>query len=77
MSLGVSGGFLESARENEASVLHREVDSLREQCKKQRDYIIHLLRKQEAVMGLNEQDIAWLTSFGIKVIKPGESDGNS
>ena len=35
------------------------------ECEKRKTYIIHLLKKQAIVMGLNKQDIKWLESFGI------------
>lgn len=37
------------------------------ECEKRKTYIIHLLRKQAIVMGLNKHDKVWLKSFGIEV----------
>ena len=37
------------------------------ECKRRGEYIIHLLGKQNVVMGLNEQDLEWLRKLGINV----------
>ena len=37
------------------------------ECERRKDYIIHLLRKQNVVLGLNDQDVKWLEELGIEV----------
>jgi len=51
-----------------------EIKELEAENKRRGDYIIHLLAKQNVVLGLNEQDIEWLKKLGVKLPCDGQAE---